>query len=382
MLTTDSREHIRDYGNPQPSFGTAPAALFQGFDGLGEVKFHIVSCTRQPMRSPGRIADNIWFHSLVVPKIGWIRTGYQGCIRAVRKKLREIQPDIVHGQGTERDCAISAVFSGFPNVVTIHGNMAELARMFHARVGSYSWLAGKLENFTLPRTAGVFCNSAYTENLIRPRAKKTWRVPNALRREFFEAIPGGTRPCVLLNVGAISERKRQLEILDMTQKLRARGLKFEMHFIGPLNPSDAYAAAFAQRLKSLEATGCARHLGELDTPELIRRFDSSAALLHFPSEESFGLVVAEALARNLKLFASRIGGITDIAEGSPGAELFDVNDVNGLTEAIAGWIARGHPPAQGGGVMRERYHPTVVARRHLEIYAEILSFRSPQPLKT
>ena len=48
------------------------------------------------------------------PKIGWLRTLYQGCVRATRRKLREIQPDIVHGQGTERDCAIGAVLSGFP----------------------------------------------------------------------------------------------------------------------------------------------------------------------------------------------------------------------------------------------------------------------------
>jgi hypothetical protein len=51
-----------------------------------------------------------------------------GCIRATRRRLRTLQPDLVHGQGTERDCALSAIFSGFPNVVTIHGNMAELAR--------------------------------------------------------------------------------------------------------------------------------------------------------------------------------------------------------------------------------------------------------------
>jgi glycosyltransferase involved in cell wall biosynthesis len=382
FLSTDSRQHFGNYSADTPSFGTAPEALIEGFAAMPEAEVHVISCTQRPMRSPEKIADNIWFHSLVVPKIGWMRTGYQGCIRAVRKKLKEIRPDIVHGQGTERDCAISAVFSGYPNVVTIHGNMAELARLFHARFGSYGWLAAKLENFTLKRTGGVFCNSAYTGNLIRPRTQKTWRVPNALRREFFDAIPAGARPCVLLNVGVITQRKRQLELLDVAEKLHRRGLKFEFHFIGRLNLTDACAAAFTERLKPLEAGGCARHLGELTTPELIRHFDSAAALVHFPSEESFGLVAAEALARNLKLFGSRVGGITDITEGVPGAELFDVNDMHGLSEAIAGWMAKGHPRAEGGaGVMRERYHPTVIARRHLEIYSEVLSFRPSQPLK-
>ena len=95
--------------------------------------------------SPPKLAPNIFFHSLHVPKIGWMRTGYQGCIRAVRKKLKAIQPEIVHGQGTETDCAINAVFSGFPNVLTIHGNMRLIAKVNRVRPFSFPWLAARLE---------------------------------------------------------------------------------------------------------------------------------------------------------------------------------------------------------------------------------------------
>jgi len=378
ILTTDSREHFRDYVNPAPCFGTAPEALLQGFAQTGDCEIHVVSCSQQPLRSPEKIADNIWYHGLHVPKSGWLRTGYQGCIRATRKKLREIQPDIVHGQGTERGCAMSAALCGFPNVVTIHGNMAELARLFHARLGSYGWLAARLEDFTLSRTAGVFCNSAYTENLVRPRAKKTWRIPNALRREFFDTpqdAPPDSR-CILLNIGGITPRKRQLELLDVAQRLHRLGLKFEFHFIGHLNPSDPYGAAFLEHIKPLEAAGCARHLGELSAGKLIHCFDTASALIHFPSEEAFGLVVAEALARNLKFFGARLGGITDIAEGVPGVELFAENDWSNLAAALARWISQGHPRADNAAApMRERYHPEIVARRHLEIYKEVLASR-------
>ena len=79
---------------------------------LPEVEVHVVSCVQQQVNAPEKIAGNIWFHSLHVPKIGWLRSGYQECIRATRKKLRQIQPDIVHGQGPERECAISGGCSG------------------------------------------------------------------------------------------------------------------------------------------------------------------------------------------------------------------------------------------------------------------------------
>src|SRR6185436_2189061 len=101
LLTTDGREVLRDYTPYAPSFGTALEALMQGFALLPEVEVHVISCLQQHVTSPDKVSDNIWFNPLHVPKTGWLRTGYQGCIRAVRRKLRELTPDIVHGQGTE-----------------------------------------------------------------------------------------------------------------------------------------------------------------------------------------------------------------------------------------------------------------------------------------
>ena len=46
-------------------------------------------------------------------------------------------------------------------------------------------------------------------------------------------------------------------------------------------------------------------------------------LVHFPSEEAFGLVVGEVLARELKFFGARLGGIAEIAGDAPDA-LFDL----------------------------------------------------------
>jgi glycosyltransferase involved in cell wall biosynthesis len=381
LLTTDNREVLKDYRTPVPHFGAAPEALMQGFALAPEVEVHVVACARARMTSPPKLAPNIFFHGLYVPRLGWMRTGYQGCIRATRKKLREIQPEIVHGQGTELDCGISAVFSGFPNVITIHGNMAELARQFRERVGSFVWLAGRLETLTLKRTDGVLCNSAYTEQLVRPRARRTWRVANALRAGFFAPAPAprGAGRCILVNVGVIAARKRQLELLDVARELRQRGLDFEFQFVGQATPGDPYAAAFLEKIRPMEKEGFARYAGLKSTSELVELFDRSAGMVHFSPAESFGLAVAEGLARDLKLFAARVGGVPDIAAGVPGAELLDADDWRGLGSAIANWIRNGYPRACGASeVMRARYHPENIARRHLEIYREVLGRTNPR----
>ena len=428
FLTTDNRDAHRRYDDPDPYFGPAPTALLEGFAMLGGRKnteiekleneeignigstelgdrneerrtkneerrtspveprdtnheletvppfeIHVISCTQQPLRAPEKLASNIWYHSLHVPKIGWLRTGYQGCIRAVRRKLRELDPDIVHGQGTERDCAISAVLSGYPNVLTIHGNMAELALRFGAKPGGFHWLMGKLEDFTLPRTAGVFCNSEYTRTLVEGRAKKTWRVDNPIRPEFFFPIPtrrGGSLP-ILLNVGVIGKRKRQIELLEMAARIHRRGVSLEMRFIGPC-AQEPYADEFLKKIGVAEREGYASYIGVLDVEELVNEMDAASGLCHFPSEEAFGLVVAEGVGRDLKFFGSCVGGIPGIVEGIAEAELIDPDDFSTLEERIAGWVAAGAPrPVGGYEMMRIRYHPEVIARRHLEIYSQV-----------
>lgn len=84
ILTTDLREDRRDYSSEHPVMGFAPEALLQGFARLPEIEVHVISCLKKPVKSPDQIARNITYHGLVVPRIGWMRTGYQGCIRAVQ----------------------------------------------------------------------------------------------------------------------------------------------------------------------------------------------------------------------------------------------------------------------------------------------------------
>lgn len=376
LIATGGRDLLKRWETAGPQLGSAVYALLQGFRQLPEHEIDVL----MPMRrnaQPSWRDGNVTFHDVPTPMWGMMKSLYLGAASRIKQKLLEIRPDIVHGQGTERECGICAILSGFPNVITIHGNMAEQAKLFRPRIGSYAWLAAQLENFTLPRTFGVFCNSAHTESLVRPRARKTWRVPNALRSEFFgsktsDAASNPGRPPVFLCIGNVVPLKRQLKLLDMAEDLWREGHHFALHFIGRANPAERYVATFLQRLSDDSDTRV-RYLGELSTNEIIKQLDAASALVHFPSEEAFGLVVAEALARNLKFFGARLGGIQDIVEGIPGAELFAGDDFAGLATALKRWISEGclHPDG-AARIMETKYHPSVVARQHVQIYEEIL----------
>src|SRR5436190_3395719 len=377
ILTTDSREHYKDYANPVPSFGTAPEALLHGFENLPDAEVHVISCARVQMKSPEKLAPNIYFHSLHVPKIGWMSTVYQGCIRAVRKKLKEIQPDIVHGQGTERDCAISAVGSGYPNVLTIHGNMRLIAKVNRVKPFSFLWFAARLEALTIPRSDGVVCITHYTQGAVADLAKRTWVLPNAVDVSFFDvnARLSAEKPRLILCVGHICLRKNQNAFIRALDPL-ASGQKFEVLFLGHTSPGRAYDDEF---LSLIQARPWCRHAGFADR-ESLRGYMSEAAMVALPSlEDNCPMVVLESMAAGLPVMAARVGGVPDlIEEGRTGIFCDPLNKVS-MSEAVSKILT---DPSKGRDMAERakqealaRFHPKVIAQGHVRIYEEVLRGR-------
>ncbi|HXC35699.1 MAG TPA: glycosyltransferase [Candidatus Acidoferrales bacterium] len=373
LISIDNRQNERTYRETTPRFGTGVDSIIDGVSAMPELTLHIISCTQQPMQSPEKLAPNIWFHCLHVPKFGWMRTLYQGCVRAMRKKFREVQPDVVYGVGMEREGAVGAVFSGFPNVVAMAGNMTEQARLVRAGPGCFFWLAAKMEKFLLPRTGGVICNSRYMQRLVEGRARRNWLIYPGMRGVFLvPPVRTSPRERALVIAGVISARKRQVELLNVAEELRRRGLKFEFRFIG-LASDEPYTKEFLHRIKPLEASGCARYLGMPTHAEMVQIFDAASGMIHFPTEEAFGSVVAEGFARDLKFFGARTGGIVEIADGTVDAELFGTDDWASLTGSIAAWIAKGCPSAPGNAaIMAQRYSPQNYVQQHLQVFQEVI----------
>ena len=162
-----------------------------------------------------------------------------------------------------------------------------------------------------------------------------------------------------------------MELLSLVEEIATTGRPIQIVFAGSYSESTEYGSAFAAALRKGGEAGYARFAGFLEVPELLRLLDSSHGFLHFPTEESFGLVVAEAMARGLKFFGANLGGIVDIAAGIDGAELHDNFDT--LKAGIIAWLDAGAPPPSlAADVVRERYHPVIIAKEHLRIYREVL----------
>lgn len=379
ILTTDNREAYRQYSARTPYFGTAPNALFQGFATLPNLEIHILSCTQQPMSSPPKLAENIWFHSLHVPKIGWLRTAYAGCILAVRKELKKIQPDIVHAQGTERDCAITAVFQKFPKVLTIHGNIRAITKLHRHSPLSFGGIQSQLEAFCLPRFAGVICISKYTQQQVSDLANKTWLLPNATETLFFESRPTAvdfSTPPLVLVVANVDRRKNQNELIRALDPLAGR-LRFAVKFYGRCG-EDSYGKEFRSLLETRPWCSWGGMIGR----ENLRDEFARATILFLPTrEDNCPMVVLEAQASGVPVIASNVGGVPELVEDGVTGLLTNPDLPSTMPIALEKILtdkALAARLAEGGRKQAlARYHPNVIATRHVEIYREVLSASKP-----
>jgi len=373
QITTDSREHFKDYQRPEPYFGTAPEGLLDGFKSYPGAEIHVISCSHFPTNVPAKLADNIWFHQPLVGKWGWGRSFFAGCVKAIRSVVREIDPDIVHGQGTERDCAMAAVLSGRPNVLTIHGNMRVHAKRIENRKESYYKLAAMLESFCLKHTDGVVAISRYTEELVRNSTRRTWFLPNAVDRLCFEIeAPPQATPRILF-VGSINERKNPIGLIEACEPMLRSG-ECSIAFAGEGNQKSGYWQRF-QRL--LDSTPGLQLLDYLDRDALRREFGRTSILALPTFEDNCPMVVLEGMAAGLPVAASRVGGVPDLITHEIDGLMFNPHDPADVRTFLERLVREPETRSRVGSrarlTARERFHPDVIAGEHLKIYSEVLS---------
>lgn len=301
-------------------------------------------------------------------------TGYQGTIRAVRRKLREIRPDIVHGQGTERDCAMNAAFSGFPRVLTLHGNMRAIAKISHACPFSYLWLNAHLERLVLPRFENVICITGYTMEAVRELAQQTALVPNAVDTRFFEVKRAIIEdvPEVLV-VGLVCDYKNQNAFIDALDQIATKE-RFRLVFLGNASRNDPYGAAFLERLKDRPWCEWAGFAGR----DALRERLARATALALPSlEDNCPMVILEAMAAGVPVMAANVGGVPDLVTHGRTGLLFNPKEPSEMRQALLRLLdfpTEAEDMAKSAKeIAWKRFHPREIASRHLEIYRDVLS---------
>ena len=202
-------------------------------------------------------------------------------------------------------------------------------------------------------------------------------LPNAVDSTFFDvkstqspdALP------VVLCVGAVCQRKNQNAFIRALDPLAARQ-PFRLVFLGGGQAQDPFVREFFDLLRT--RAWCEHH-GFVNREQL-KTWLGEATLLALPSlEDNCPMTVLEAAAAGVPVVAANVGGVPDLIEdGRTGwlCDPLDAASMGGAVEKILSQPERARNLAAAARqAARERFHPLIIARRHLEIYREVLGAR-------
>ena len=82
------------------------------------------------------------------------------------------------------------------------------------------------------------------------------------------------------------------------------------------------------------------------------------------------------MASGVPVVASNVGGVPDLIRHEENGLLVNPNDLNSMRDAVNRMLTNpelaNRLAAQAHLDARAIYHPTVIARRHLEVYREVI----------
>lgn len=278
--------------------------------------------------------------------------------RALVHQLRQAAPDLVHGHWAY-EFGWAAASSGLPHLVTCHDaplRIAELQTTWQHR--AYRQLCALLARRTLARAQQVSAVSPYLIEQVQGLCRVPVQlVPNALSQQAMSRrrVPQPGRERLLVVANGFGPRKNTQAALQAAARVAALRPKVELVMLG----HDHGPHGLAERWWRKQGFGAltVRFVGPCAHDEALEWMSRSDVLLHPALEESFGLVLAEAMVIGLPVVAGRgVAAVPWVTGGA--ARLVDVHDPAAIADAAVSLLI----DAGSAGALSERARAEALAR--------------------
>lgn len=359
------------FPSPSGHYATWLPQLAEAFAGEKDFEFHWL--TLDPSLSE-ELSIQAWsqtFHALPSWKRGRAATLFLGDRRRIRKKLRWLQPDLVHGWGSENIWGWAAASSGFPNIFSLQGLLSEYLKL--GGVSLRDRLMAKIEIYVLNKAQVVTTESPWAKEKIEKTTgrKDVLLVEYGVPQKFFEAEwgPSTGQPYALM-VGTADYRKG----IDFAVRLFGRpNLRdFPLKVAGGVTP-------FAEKWKK-ESTPNIEWLGRCSQEQIIQLLAGARCLILPTRADVCANVVKEARVIGLPVVVSPHGGHTQYIQHGQNGYVCRLDSAVSWEKALLQIFCE--PDATTGRFMREDHRkllrPERTAQGFLALYRKMTSLSRHQ----
>lgn len=304
---------------------------------------------------------------------GRTRDAYRAERRYLAAALRDGQPAVVHAHWTYQ-YALGALASGLPTLITVRDWAPTILRL---QPDAFRVMRFGMNAVTFLRGRWFSVTSPYMLRRVQALSRRPVElVPNAIGAARFSSGPPPARRQVRVllavnngfqprkNVQALLRAFARLLPLHPAIGLRLAGTGFE-----PGGPAQRWAAP--RRLdRGVE------FLGPVPNTAVPALMDEADLFVHPALEESFGLVLVEAMARGLPVVGGRdSGAVPWVLDDGRAGLLADVRSPEGLADALDGLlgdVSRRAALAQAGWQRADaEFRVERVVQRYLALYERV-----------
>jgi len=287
--------------------------------------------------------------------------------QGLERAIAVAQPDVVHAHWSY-EFAWAALRSGLPHVVTCHDSPFVIARFQRDfRHGAYRWLRAGMAWHVLRHAQHVTTVSPYMVGQVQPLCRaRVSVVPNPITERAFArphvAQPGRQRVLMVANGWDI--RKNGQVALQAFALLAARLPSAELHVFGHDHGMGGLAQQWWQRSG---LRGNVRFQGVVAHEQLLNEMAGAEVFMHTALEESFGAVLAEALAAGIPVVAGVASGAVPWVVGEAG-RLVDVTRPEAVASALYELLLDAAESSRLGQMGRQRVRALFAAEAVASAY--------------
>ena len=176
---------------------------------------------------------------------------------------------------------------------------------------------------------------------------------------------------LLVHVSNFRPVKRPVDCVEILSRVLKRGTRARLVMVGD-------GSERSQAEHHARSLGIDRHCSFVGKQPKIARYLSAADVLLLPSDhESFGLAALEAMACEVPVVASRVGGVPEVVTDGETGYLSEVGDVEKMSTDAARLLEDKDLRREMGRMARlsaiERYSTDLIIPKYVEFYEHILA---------